>query len=55
MPKILVVDDQEHVRLVYSKELNEAGYEVTTAEGCYKLLEELKRKNRIDHLGHRDG
>jgi len=41
MPKILVVDDQEHVRLLYSEELNEAGYEVITAEGGYKLLEKI--------------
>jgi CheY-like chemotaxis protein len=32
MPKILVVDDQEHVRLLYSEEVKESGYEVITAE-----------------------
>jgi len=44
MPKILVVDDQEHVRLLYSEELKEAGYEVTTAEGGYKLLERIEEE-----------
>ena len=41
MPKILVVDDQEHIRLLYSEELNEAGYEVITAASGYKLLETI--------------
>jgi two-component system, response regulator, stage 0 sporulation protein F len=44
MPKILVVDDQEHIRLLYSEELNEAGYEVITAEGGYKLLETIEEE-----------
>ena len=35
---------RQHVRLVYSEELNEAGYEVTTAEGCYKLLERIEEE-----------
>ena len=42
MPKILVVDDQEHVRLLYSEELNEGGYEVITAESGYNLLEKIE-------------
>jgi DNA-binding response OmpR family regulator len=41
MPKILVVDDEEHVRLLYSVELKEAGYEVITAESGYKILEKI--------------
>ena len=32
MTKILVVDDEEHVRLLYSEELNVAGYEVIMAD-----------------------
>ncbi|MCX7822434.1 MAG: response regulator [Syntrophobacterales bacterium] len=39
MAKILVVDDEEHIRLLYSEELRDAGYEVITAESGYKLLE----------------
>ena len=41
MPKILVVDDEEHVRLLYSEELKKAGYEVITAESGYKILEKI--------------
>jgi DNA-binding response OmpR family regulator len=41
MPKILVVDDEEHVRLLYSEDLKEAGYEVITAESGYKILEKI--------------
>jgi DNA-binding response OmpR family regulator len=41
MPKILVVDDEEHVTLLYSVELKEAGYEVITAESGYKILEKI--------------
>ncbi len=44
MSRILVVDDQELVRLVYSEELNEAGYEFVTAEGGYKLLEKIEEE-----------
>ena len=35
MSTILVVDDDEHIRLLHSEELKEAGYNVTTAEGDY--------------------
>jgi len=32
--KILVVDDEEHIRLLFSEELEEAGYEVRTAKNA---------------------
>jgi DNA-binding response OmpR family regulator len=44
MPKILIVDDEEHIRLLYSEELNNAGYEVVTAEGGYKLIETIEEE-----------
>ncbi len=44
MPKIFVVDDEEHIRILYSEELNEAGYEVITAESGYKVLETIKEE-----------
>jgi two-component system response regulator (stage 0 sporulation protein F) len=44
MPRILVVDDEEHIRLLYSEELKEAGYEVITAESGYKLLERIEEE-----------
>jgi len=42
MSKILVVDDEEHIRLLYSEELKEAGYEVITADSGLKLLERIE-------------
>ena len=42
MAKILVVDDEEHIRLLYSEELSEAGYEVITAADGEKLIERLQ-------------
>jgi DNA-binding NtrC family response regulator len=44
MPKILVVDDEEHIRLLYSEELKDAGYEVITAESGFKLLERIEEE-----------
>ena len=44
MSKILVVDDEEHIRLLFSEELKEAGYEVVTAEGGYKLVERIEEE-----------
>ena len=39
--KILIVDDEEHIRFLYSEELSEAGYEVITADSGYQLLERI--------------
>jgi DNA-binding response OmpR family regulator len=44
MPKILIVDDDEHIRLLFSEELKEAGYEVITAESGYKFLEKIEEE-----------
>ncbi len=44
MSKILIVDDEEHVRLLYSEELKADGYEVITAENGYKLLERIEEE-----------
>ncbi len=45
MPKkILVVDDEAHIRLLYSEELTEEGYEVITAEGGLNLLERIENE-----------
>jgi len=44
MLKILVVDDEEHVRLLYLEELSQAGYEVVTKEGGYKLTEKIEEQ-----------
>ncbi|RTZ93546.1 MAG: response regulator [Deltaproteobacteria bacterium] len=39
MKKILVVDDEEAIRSLYRMELEEAGFEVKTAESGEKALE----------------
>ncbi|UCC66986.1 MAG: response regulator, partial [Deltaproteobacteria bacterium] len=47
MKRILVVDDEENVRLLYKEELEEEGYEVELAEGGQEALERLD-KSRPD-------
>ena len=44
MAKILIVDDEEHIRFLYSEELAEAGYEVITADSGYKVLDRIDRE-----------
>jgi DNA-binding response OmpR family regulator len=44
MPKILAADDDKHIRLLYSEELKEAGYEIITAESGYRLLETIEEE-----------
>jgi len=44
MAKILVVDDEENIRLLYSEELKEEGYDVITAEGGHLLLERIDQE-----------
>jgi len=42
MAKILIVDDEEHIRFLYSEELSEAGYEVITADSGLGLVEKIE-------------
>ncbi len=44
MAKILIVDDEEHIRYLYSEELSDAGYDVITADSGYKLMERIKEE-----------
>jgi two-component system response regulator (stage 0 sporulation protein F) len=44
MAKILVVDDEEHIRLLYSEELSEAGYEVITAADGSRLIDRIEEE-----------
>jgi len=44
MAKILIVDDEEHIRFLYSEELSETGYEVITADSGLKLLERIEQE-----------
>jgi two-component system response regulator (stage 0 sporulation protein F) len=42
MPKkVLIVDDEEHIRFLYSEELADEGYDVITADSGYMLLEKI--------------
>ena len=41
MAKILIVDDEEHIRFLYSEELADEGYEVITAEDGHRLIEKI--------------
>lgn len=42
MSKILIVDDEEHIRYLYSEELSDTGYEVITASSGHMLMEKIE-------------
>ena len=42
--KVLIVDDEEHIRFLYSEELKEEGYDVITADSGHKLLERIREE-----------
>ena len=42
--KIMVVDDEKHIRLLYSEELEDEGYQVITVSNGYKLLEKIENE-----------
>ena len=42
MKRILVVDDEESIRLLYQEELKDAGYEVITAKSGEEALQMIK-------------
>lgn len=44
MAKILIVDDEEHIRFLYSEELADEGYEVITADSGDGLLELIEKE-----------
>jgi CheY-like chemotaxis protein len=44
MKKILIVDDEEVIRMLYAEELEEEGYEVVTAGSGHGLIEMIKEK-----------
>jgi DNA-binding NtrC family response regulator len=43
MAKILIVDDEKHIRMLYKVELEDEGHEVTTAADGHNLLERIQR------------
>jgi len=42
--KILVVDDELHIRMLYQEELEDKGYEVITSDGSDNILEILEKE-----------
>ncbi|MGE4292260.1 MAG: response regulator [Desulfovibrio sp.] len=44
-PRILVVDDEKHIRMLYQEELESDGYDVVTSDGGEDILEVLKRSD----------
>lgn len=44
MAKILIVDDEEHIRFLYAEELTDEGYEVVTADSGFEILERIERE-----------
>jgi CheY-like chemotaxis protein len=45
MPKILVVDDEEPIRLLYEEELTDEGYEVVSVASGQGLLERIEQES----------
>ena len=45
MAKILIVDDEEHIRLLYSEELEDEGYQVVTVSSGFRLLEKIEKED----------
>ncbi|MDD3313559.1 response regulator [Pseudodesulfovibrio sp.] len=43
-PKILVVDDEKHIRMLYREELEADGYVVATSDGEEDILDVLARE-----------
>ncbi|WP_027183001.1 response regulator [Desulfovibrio inopinatus] len=43
--KVLVVDDEKHIRMLYQEELEGEGYEVVTSDGEEDILNLLQREN----------
>lgn len=45
MAKLLVVDDESSIRLLYAKELADEGHEVTTAASAAEAVEKLQKSD----------
>jgi DNA-binding response OmpR family regulator len=44
MPKVLIVDDEKHIRMLYAEELEEDGYEVAVAADGSGILERIEKE-----------
>ena len=40
--KIMIVDDEEYIRFLYSEELEDAGYQVVTVSNGFRLMEKIE-------------
>ncbi len=49
MPKLLVIDDETYIRMLYKKEFENDGYEVSVAADCGEALQSME-KNRPDAI-----
>ena len=53
MARILLVDDEEHIRRLYTEELSEEGHQVWTAATGHDLLGRIDRqRSRVPDSGH---
>lgn len=44
MPRIMVVDDELSIRMLYREEFEDEGYEVTEAEDGHQIIERISRE-----------
>ena len=51
MARILLVDDEEYIRQLYSEELVEEGHEVVTAASGHDLLKKIALVQPFSELG----
>lgn len=42
MPRVLIVDDEDNIRLFYSEELKDEGYDVSAAKDGHMLMERIR-------------
>lgn len=42
--KIMIVDDEEHIRRLYTEELQDEGYNVVTLSTGFRILEKVERE-----------
>ncbi len=43
--KVLVVDDEKHIRMLYREELESEGYVIATSDGQEEILDVIAREN----------
>jgi DNA-binding NtrC family response regulator len=43
--KVLIVDDEEHIRFLYSEELTDEGYDVVTTDSGFQLMELIEKEH----------